>query len=333
MPGLLTGKVAIVTGAGRGIGRAHALELARQGAKVVINDIGAASSGVGASQAPAEEVVSEIKKMGGQAIANFGSVADVAACDAMVKAAVDTFGRLDILINNAGILRDKLIVNMTDEEWDLVIKVHLYGTFYTTRAACRVMKEQKYGRIINTSSVAGMGSMGQVNYSAAKEGIVGLTRTVARDMARFNVTVNAIRPIAATRLTLTDELFEARKKSMGEEKANEWRKNFGMAGADDITPIVVFLATEQAKNITACVFDVRQDFIARYEDPPRLASTIVKRGDGKWSVEDLVQVVPKTLELGVTPPVMPMSDKKPVVNCKGWEFDGKNLKEIPPVIK
>ncbi|MBI2854685.1 MAG: SDR family oxidoreductase [Chloroflexi bacterium] len=332
MPGLLNGRVAIITGAGRGIGRAHALEMARQGAKVVVNDLGTGRDGAGNSQGPAGEIVAEIKKMGGQAVANYGSVTDPEQANAIIKTAVDTFGRVDIMVNNAGILRDRIVFNMSDEEWDLVLKVHLYGTFYCTRAACRIMKEQGYGRIINTSSIAGMGQLGQVNYSAAKEGIVGLTRTVARDMARFNVTCNAIRPVAATRLTVTDELYEMRRKSMGEEKAMQWRKAIEAASPEDITPVVVFLASEQAANVTGCVFDVRSDFVARYEDPPRLCKTIVKTG-GKWSVEELIEVMPKTLTAGLGEPLPAVAVKQLTCDAKGWEFDGKKLTEAatPPV--
>ncbi len=332
MPDLLAGKVAIITGAGRGIGRSHSIEMARQGAKIVVNDLGAKLDGAGASRGPAEEVVNEIKKMGGEAVANYGSVATSADADSIIKTAMDMFGRVDILVNNAGILRDRIIFNMTDDEWDLVIKVHLYGTFYCTRAACRVMKEQKYGRIINTSSLAGMGQMGQTNYSAAKEGIVGLTRTVARDMMRYNVTCNAIRPIAATRLTVTDELFEARKKAVGEEKAVQWKKNLEAAQPEDITPLVVYLASEKAHAVNGCVFDVRSDFVARYDDPPRLASTIIRK-DGKWNSEELVEVMPKTLVAGLGEPLSATGVKKLAVDARGWEYDGKKLTEIPPVLK
>jgi len=176
----LKDKVAVITGAGRGLGRAHALALAAEGAKVVVNDLGGAVDGKGASHAPADEVVAEIKRMGGEAVAN-----------------------------NAGVLRDRMVFNMSEEEWDIVIKVHLYGHFNCTRHACSIFRQQRSGRIINTSSTAGLGNMGQANYSAAKEGIVGLTRTVARDMGIYGVTCNAIRPIAATRLTVTPELKAA----------------------------------------------------------------------------------------------------------------------------
>lgn len=196
---LLKGKVAVVTGAGKGLGRAEAIGLAAQGAKVVVNDLGAATDGKGTSKGPAEEVVGEIKKAGGDAVPSYASVATVAGAESIIKTAVDSFGRIDILVNNAGFNRDRMVYNTSDEEWDSVIQTNLSGTFYCTRAACRVMRQQNYGRIINTSSHAGLGNMGQANYGAAKEGIVGLTRTVARDMGRYGVTCNVIRPVAGTR--------------------------------------------------------------------------------------------------------------------------------------
>ncbi|MBM3150540.1 MAG: SDR family NAD(P)-dependent oxidoreductase, partial [Chloroflexi bacterium] len=194
----LAGKVAVVTGSGRGIGRAEALALAAEGAKVIVNDLGSASDGSGTSHSPADEVVAEIKKLGSDAVANYDSVATPEGGENIIKTAIDKFGRLDILVNNAGILRDRMVFNMSEEEWDLVMKVHLYGTFHCTKPACVIFRQQRSGRIINTSSIAGLGNMGQANYSAAKEGIVGFTRTVARDMGKYGVTCNAIRPNAGT---------------------------------------------------------------------------------------------------------------------------------------
>ena len=174
---ILKGKVAVVTGAGRGIGREIAVLMARHGAQVVVNDYGGSAAGSGAESAPADEVVSEITKAGGKATANYDSVASMAGGQAIVKTAVDTFGRVDIIVNNAGILRDRMIFNMTEEEWDAVINTHLKGSFAVTRAAAPLMREQKWGRIINMTSTSGLiGNVGQANYAAAKLGIFGLDR-------------------------------------------------------------------------------------------------------------------------------------------------------------
>jgi NAD(P)-dependent dehydrogenase (short-subunit alcohol dehydrogenase family) len=195
----LKGKVAVITGAGRGIGRGHALLFAAEGAKVVVNDLGGAADGSGASKGPADEVVDEIKKAGGEAVASYESVSTPEGGEKIIKAAIDNFGRLDIVVNNAGVLRDRMVFNMTEEEWDTVMKVHLYGTFNCSKPACVIFRQQRSGRIVNTSSTSGLGNRGQANYAAAKEGITGFTRTLARDMGRYGVTCNAIRPAAATR--------------------------------------------------------------------------------------------------------------------------------------
>ncbi|MER3420785.1 MAG: hypothetical protein C4290_09815, partial [Chloroflexota bacterium] len=198
----LEGKVAIVTGGGRGIGRAICHLLAEEGCRVVVNDYGVAVDGTQPSSGPAQEVADEIKAKGGEAIPNFGDVSKVEDGEAMVKQALDSFGRLDILINVAGILRDRMIFNMTEEEWDAVIAVHLRGHYCTIKPASVVMRQQRYGRIINFTSISGLrGNPGQANYGAAKAGIAGLTRVVARDLGRYGVTCNAISPGAATRMT------------------------------------------------------------------------------------------------------------------------------------
>ena len=296
----LKGKVAIVTGSGRGIGRAEALALAAEGAKVVVNDLGAASDGSGASASPADDVCQEIKKLGGEAVPNFDSVASWAGGENIVKTAIDKFGRIDILVNNAGILRDKMVFNMTEEEWDIIIKIHLYGHFYCTRAASQYMRQQRWGRIINTSSIAGLGNMGQANYSAAKEGIVGFTRTVAKDMGKYGVTCNALRPNAATRMTVTDELMAA------------WKKQFVDAGGTDekvfkdmidkmvlsskpehIAPVVVWLATEEAANVNGATFFISGNDIGIYAEPA--VTQKITKAEGFWSVDELVKITPKEL--------------------------------------
>ena len=208
MPGICEGRIVIVTGAGRGIGRGHALEFARQGAKVVVNDLGAELDGSGSSTGPAGEVVDAIRAMGGEAVANGSDVADWEGAQALIATAVDTFGGLDVLVNNAGFLRDRMLFSSTEGEWDAVIRVHLKGHFATARFASAYWREQSKngvavsGRIINTSSGAGlMGSVGQGAYSAAKAGIAAMTLVQSAEMARYGVTANAIAPAARTRMT------------------------------------------------------------------------------------------------------------------------------------
>jgi NAD(P)-dependent dehydrogenase (short-subunit alcohol dehydrogenase family) len=284
---LLDGKVAVVTGAGRGLGRSEALALAAEGARIVVNDLGGAADGSGASHTPAQEVVNEIKKMGGDAVANYDSVSVREGAEKIVKTAIDTFGKIDIMVNNAGILRDRIIFNMSEEDWDAVIKVHLYGHFYCTRAACVHFRQQRSGRIINTSSTSGLGNMGQANYSAAKEGIIGFTRTVARDMGKYGVTCNAIRPMAATRLTLSPELKAAWEKS-GQYDAI---KKVETSTPEMVAPLVVFLCTDAAANINGYDFAVGGGQIGVYTQPEIKAE--INEPGKVWTVKELIDILPK----------------------------------------
>jgi len=238
---LFTNKVVIVTGAGNGLGRSHALAFAKEGAKVVVNDVGGDRAGAGKGNMAADQVVDEIKKAGGDAVANYDSVATVEGADRIMWSALAKFGRVDVLVNNAGILRDKSLVNMSQAEFDLVLDVHLKGTYFCTQAAARLMKVQgQGGRIVNTTSLSGLlGNFGQANYSSAKAGIYGLTRTASMEFAKMNVTVNAIAPVALTRMTEDIDMV----KGMGENLAPE-----------RVTPMVLFLASEEAKSITGRIF-------------------------------------------------------------------------------
>jgi NAD(P)-dependent dehydrogenase (short-subunit alcohol dehydrogenase family) len=309
MAGRLEGKVAIVTGAGRGIGRGEALLLAQEGCRVVVNDLGGGPGGEGADRSPADDVVAEIKSAGGEAVANYDSVAEMAAGERMVKQALDTFGRLDILINNAGILRDRMVFNMSEEEWDIVVAVHLKGHFSVTKPAALVFRQQRSGRIVNTSSGSGLGNMGQANYAAAKEGIVGLTRTIALDLGRYGVTVNAIRPIAGTRLTLTPELRAAMERARAARGAQGGDLSLEAAAArtpEMIAPLVVWLCTDAAANVNGRDFMVGGNEVSLMSLPERQRSIY---RDGGWDLDSLDRVFPQTLGAGLRNPMPPQEQK------------------------
>ena len=251
MSRLCEGRVAIVTGAGRGIGREHALSLARQGAKVVVNDLGGNVDGSGGDLSPAQQVVEEIKTMGGEAVANGDNVASWEGAQRLINTAIETFGDLHAVVNNAGILRDRVLVNMTEEEWDAVINVHLKGTFGPARWAAAYWREQTKagkpvsGRIINTTSVSGIyGNPGQSNYGAAKAGIAAFTVIAAMELARYGVTVNAIAPAALTRMTENLGMGQA-PDDIKEKMSPRW-----------IAPIVTWLASSESAGVTGRVFDV-----------------------------------------------------------------------------
>ena len=250
---ILDGRIAIVTGAGRGLGREHALELARQGAKVIVNDLGTSGAGEGASNGPADEVVAEIRALGGEAVTNGADVADFDAAAALVQQAIDTFGGLDILVNNAGFVRDRMVVTTSEDEWDAVVRVHLKGHFALMRHAGAYWRaeakegRQRVARIINTSSGAGLqGSIGQGSYSAAKAGIAALTLVAAAEMGRYGVTVNAIAPAARTRMT---EGPFAEAMAAPEE-------GFDAMHPGNVSPVVAWLASEDAADVTGRVLEV-----------------------------------------------------------------------------
>ncbi len=284
MSGLCEGRVAIVTGAGRGIGREHALMLAAHGAKVVVNDLGGARDGSGASLGPAAEVVREIAAAGGEAVANGDDISDWEGAQQLIQQAVTTYGRLDVLVNNAGILRDRMLVNMTEAEWDAVIKVHLKGTFAPAHFAAAYWRDQaKAGhtvdaRLINTTSVSGIyGNPGQTNYGAAKAGIAAFTIIAARELRRYGVTVNAVAPGALTRMT--EDLGMGRESE--EEKATmhpRW-----------VAPIVTWLASAESAHVTGKVFEASGRVLAIAES--------WHRGPVTKPVEDPVALGPVVAKL------------------------------------
>jgi NAD(P)-dependent dehydrogenase (short-subunit alcohol dehydrogenase family) len=288
---LLKGKAVVVTGAGRGVGREIALLMASEGARVVVNDYGGSETGSGTSQKPADEVADEIRRAGGEAVPNYDSVATMAGGQSIIKTATDAFGRIDVVVNNAGILRDRMIFNMTEEEWDAVINTHLKGTFAVTRAAAPIMREQKWGRFINMTSTSGLiGNVGQANYAAAKLGIFGLTKVTALDMARYNVTANCISPFAWTRMigTIPTET-DAQKARV--EKIKQ------MSPAH-IAPMAVFLASDAAKDVTGQVFGVRAKEIMLFGHERPIMR--VHRDDG-WTPARIADMFPGTLQHHLVP--------------------------------
>jgi NAD(P)-dependent dehydrogenase (short-subunit alcohol dehydrogenase family) len=288
MGNILNNRVAVVTGAGRGIGRAIALHMADEGAKVVVNDYGVGPDGSGLSSLPAERVVQEIRNKGGESVANTDSVATSEGGENIIRTAVETFGRLDILVNNAGIVLDKMIFNLSEQDWDKVIKVNLYGHFNCTRPASELMRKQQWGRIINMSSGAGLGqTIGCANYAAAKEGVVGFTRAVARDMVKYKVTCNAIRPLALTR-----HFDEKRKDAWLRQGKTQAVREMERSAPEDVAAFVLYLASEGAASITGKTFFVGGGTISLFSEPERLAT--IQR-EGAWSVDLLQKLVPESL--------------------------------------
>ncbi|HEV7732804.1 MAG TPA: SDR family oxidoreductase [Candidatus Binatia bacterium] len=285
MAKLCEGRVAIVTGAGRGIGREHALMLAAHGAKVVVNDLGGSRDGTGASSSPAEEVVAEIKAAGGEAVANADDVSDWQGAERMIRSAVDAFGGLDVLVNNAGILRDRMLVNMAEAEWDAVIKVHLKGTFSPAHFAAAYWRDRSKStgksvnaRIINTTSVSGIyGNAGQTNYGAAKAGIAAFTIIAARELGRYGITVNAVAPGAITRMT----------EDLGMAEGSEADK--AALHPHWIAPIVTWLASAEANGVTGRVFEASGQVFGIAEG--------WHRGPTATPIEDPTQMGPVVAEL------------------------------------
>lgn len=291
--GICDGRVVIVTGGARGIGREHSLAFAREGAKVVVNDLGGKTDGTGTDASAADQVVAEIRRAGGEAIANGADVADWDATRALVEQAISTFGRLDVVVNNAGILRDRMFVNTSIEEWDLIMRVHLRGHFCTSRHAAAYWRdrvkagEKVAARIINTTSGAGLqGSIGQSNYVAAKAGIAGLTLNQAAELARYGVTANCIAPSARTRLT----------EGVFADKMKEVAAGFDVQDPANISPLIVWLGSAESSGVTGRCFEVEGGKIS-VADGWRTGPAADK--GGKWEPSELGDTVRALLEKAV----------------------------------
>jgi len=297
MARICEGRIVIVTGAGRGIGRSHALEFARQGAKVVVNDLGAEVDGTGGSSGPTGEVVEQIRSLGGEAVANGDDVSHAGGAKRIVDTAIETFGGFDVLVSNAGILRDRMLVNLAEDDWDAVIRVHLKGTYLMSHFAANYWRQRSKdgaendARIINTSSPSGLtGNVGQSNYGAAKAAIAAFTIITAAELGRYGVTVNAVSPSARTRMTQGGQM----------DRVTVGEGNWDPFGPDNIAPIVVWLASQGSAGITGRVFGVaggRVSVLEGWSDGPSLDK------GRQWATEEVGEALPQLVEDSVPPQV------------------------------
>jgi NAD(P)-dependent dehydrogenase (short-subunit alcohol dehydrogenase family) len=320
--GMLDGKAALVTGAGRGIGRGIAIALAGAGAQVVVNDLGSSLSGEGAEALPANQVVDEILTAGGNAVTNTGNVASFADAGGMVDQVVRTFGKIDILVNVAGVLRDRMIFNMSEAEWDAVLAVHLKGTFNCTRAAAIHMRQQQHGRIISMSSGSALGAPGQPNYAAAKAGIMGLMWSTANALAKYNVTANTIMPSGATRMV--DATPQGRQIF---EQTGKWPSELATGtdqDPDNVAPLAVYLASDAAANVNGQLFHATGYGYMLLEQPRPVRFV---RASRKWEPDELAQIFPRTLGANLKQPaprgVSTATDGRPAdewSTIDGFEF-------------
>jgi len=296
---MMQGRAAVVTGAGRGIGRGIAIALAKQGASVVVGDIGASLEGEGRDAQPAQQVVDEIKAAGGEAVAHYGDVTDYEQGADLVETCVKRYGQIDALVSCAGILRDRMIFNMTEEEWDAVISVHLKGTFNVTRAASTYMRQRGYGRIVSMSSTSALGAPGQPNYGAAKAGIMGLMWSCANGLKKYNVTANSVMPSGATRM-----IDSTPRGQQVHHETGKWPSEMAVGterDPDNVAPLVVYLCSEAASHVNGQVFASVGYQIVRME-MPRFVRAL--RGERRWEPEEVAEWFPKTLGDGglVDPP-------------------------------
>lgn len=297
----LEGKAGIVTGAGRGIGRAVSLLLAKEGASVLVNDPGVGRNGEATEENPADAVVAEIQAAGGTAAANYDSVAKYDNAGRMVMQCADQFGKIDFVVNVAGMLRERMIWNMTEEDFDQVIDVHLKGHWNMSHHAIKLMRGARHGRIVNFSSDAFKGSVGQCNYAAAKAGIIGLTRTIARECGRYGITANAICPMAATRMTVNDAVIANWKRRLetGLLTQAQYESRMSMPGPEYVAPIVAYLCTDASSEVNGQIFHAEKSMLHTYYFGEEARSIYKFEEEGMFSVDELVDTVPASLMSGI----------------------------------
>ncbi|MQG73942.1 MAG: SDR family oxidoreductase [SAR202 cluster bacterium] len=305
---VLDGKVAIVTGAGRGIGKAIAILMAQHGAKIVVNDLGVSMDGSDPSRRPADDTVSAIIEDGGSAVANYASVVGIESAESIIQEALDTYGRLDILANPAGILRDRMIFNMTEQEWDEVIRVHLTGHFSLIKPVSTIFRKQGAGSIITFSSTSGLiGNAGQANYGAAKDGVAGLTRVVARDLGRYGVRCNCISPGADTRMTASvPQSVRTARRQRSTPGVSELPQLELERPPEAVAPVAVWLASDEARDINGQIFHVSGGQVGVMTQPEPMR-VIQKSTTGPWALEEIAAIFPSTLGLDMVNPSPPAS--------------------------
>ncbi|MDP7549271.1 MAG: SDR family NAD(P)-dependent oxidoreductase [Alphaproteobacteria bacterium] len=297
----LEGRAGIVTGAGRGIGGEVAQLLAKEGASVIVNDPGVGRGGEDTDEKPADAVVTAILDAGGKAIANYDSVAEYDSAGRMVAQCVETYGKIDFLVNVAGMLRERMIWNMTEDDFDQVIKVHLKGHWNMCHHAIKVMRGERYGRIVNFSSDAFKGSVGQCNYAAAKAGIIGLTRSIAREVGRYGITANAMCPMAATRMTVNDAVIAGWKRRLdrGLLTQAQYDSRMAMPGPEYVAPMVGYLCTEESRDVNGQLFHAERSLVHTYYFGEEARAIYKHTEDGMFTVDELIETVPASLMNGI----------------------------------
>ncbi|MGY8960474.1 MAG: SDR family NAD(P)-dependent oxidoreductase [Alphaproteobacteria bacterium] len=307
----LQGKAGIVTGSGRGIGKEVALLMAREGASVIVNDPGLGRGGEAEDVSPADDIVTEIMDSGGTAVANYDSVVEYANAGRMVKQCVDTYGKIDFVVNVAGMLRERMIWNMTEDDFDQVISVHLKGHWNMCHHAIKVMRTARYGRIVNFSSDAFKGAVGQCNYAAAKAGIIGLTRSIARECGRYGITANAMCPMAATRMTVNDAVIAGWKRRLeaGLLTQSQYDARMAMPGPEYVAPMVAYLCTDDAEDVNGQLFHAERSRIHTYYFGDEARSIYKHDNGGMFTVDELKANVPEALMAGI-PNIAPREDPK-----------------------